>query len=144
MASDDQNKTISRIIDLRESHDWSQKDLADRMNMNKVTMNKIENGNRAISNEELKKFAQLFDVTTDYLLGANRTPKWATQKDVVDLQQMLDDPNYMDQGFAFGGGSLTDSEKEKMRLAITQVFWDRIHDKKIAKKQGDSNAEETN
>lgn len=140
----DQDKLASRLVNLRESSGLSQSEVARRIGIDNSSLSRIESGSRKVSAEELGKFSTLYSVTTDYLLGINHTPKWATQKDVVDLQQMLDDPNYMDQGFAFGGGSLTDSEKEKMRLAITQVFWDRIHDKKIAKKQGDSNAEETN
>lgn len=58
-----------RIINLREKMDWSQAELARRLNLNKSTMNRIENGERKVSSDELAKLANLFDVTTDYLLG---------------------------------------------------------------------------
>jgi transcriptional regulator with XRE-family HTH domain len=127
MATDenDQKKLVKRIINLRESKNWTQKDLADRMDMNKVTMNKIENGNRAVTNDELRKMAVLFDVTTDYLLGINKTPEWATEQQVTDLKEWLDDPD-ANAGLSFGGAELTKEEKEKLKLSVTQIFWDRL------------------
>lgn len=60
---------ISRIIDLRERHNWSQIKLGKKLNLDKSTMNKIENGTRRVSTHELEKIADIFNVSTDYLLG---------------------------------------------------------------------------
>ncbi|ANN49215.1 transcriptional regulator [Levilactobacillus brevis] len=113
---------ISRIIDLRESHNWTQKDLADKMGFNKVTMNKIEHGNRNITNSELAKFADIFEVTTDYLLGKNSTPVWANKKDTNDLEKFLTDN---EGSMTYGGEDLTEEEKEQVRVAMTTIFWKR-------------------
>lgn len=58
-----------RIVNLRESRNWTQKELADKLQFDKVKMNKIEHANRSVTPEELKQIASIFDVTTDYLLG---------------------------------------------------------------------------
>lgn len=111
---------ISRIIDLRESHNWTQKDLADKMGFNKVTMNKIEHGNRNITNSELAKFADIFEVTTDYLLGKNSTPVWANEKDTNDLEKFLTDN---EGSMTYGGEDLTEEERQQVRVAMTTIFW---------------------
>jgi len=113
---------ISRIIDLRESRNWTQKDLADKMGFNKVTMNKIEHGNRNITNSELAKFADIFEVTTDYLLGKNSTPVWANEKDTNDLEKFLTDN---EGSMTYGGEDLTEEQKEQVRVAMTAIFWKR-------------------
>lgn len=63
---------ISKIINLREAKDWSQAELARRLGVEKSVMNKIENGSRKVSIDELKQLANLFQVSTDYLLGFER------------------------------------------------------------------------
>lgn len=66
---------ISRIINLRESKDWSQTELGRRLGVDKSVMNKIESGTRKVSTEELTKLADIFDVSTDYLLGKESNPE---------------------------------------------------------------------
>ncbi|WP_040536953.1 helix-turn-helix domain-containing protein [Schleiferilactobacillus shenzhenensis] len=120
-----------RLIQLRESHDLSQSEVARRIGMDNSSLSRIESGDRKVSAEEVSKFASLYGVTTDYLLGNLNTPEWASPKDVVDLKQYLDDPEAQD-AFNFEGKPLTDTEKEKLQIAITQIFWDRL--KQIKKK----------
>ena len=63
-----------KIIKLREERDWSQAELARRINMNNTALNKVEKGTRKLSSSELSELASVFNVTTDYLLG--RTPNF--------------------------------------------------------------------
>jgi len=120
------NSTIERIINLRESHNWSQKDLAEKMGFNKVTMNKIEHGNRSITNDELLKFANIFEVTTDYLLGNNekehKSPDWATESDRIDLDKLLQSNTPM----GYGKMSMSPEDREKVRNVIEGIYWDRL------------------
>jgi transcriptional regulator with XRE-family HTH domain len=67
-------KLNERIIDLRESKDLTQTELAKRLSIDKSAMNKIESGTRKVSADELSKLASIFDVTTDYLLGKTIRP----------------------------------------------------------------------
>ncbi|MBF7125570.1 helix-turn-helix transcriptional regulator [Pediococcus pentosaceus] len=115
-------KLNERIIDLRESKDLTQTELAKRLSIDKSAMNKIESGTRKVSADELSKLASIFDVTTDYLLGKNNTPKWANNNDTNDLKKFLEDN---DGTFTYGGDDLTEDEKQKLKIAMTQIFWDR-------------------
>ncbi|WP_125572355.1 helix-turn-helix domain-containing protein [Lacticaseibacillus songhuajiangensis] len=133
----------SRLIDLRESKNMSQAELARRMQVDGSIISKIESGARKVSSEELAKLASIYEVTTDYLLGINKTPAWATEKQVTDLKDWLDDPDAMD-GFSFGGTDLTEDEKAKLKMSMTQIFWDRLEldrmpmpDTKYMRKNGD-------
>ncbi|WP_054634842.1 helix-turn-helix domain-containing protein [Thalassobacillus sp. C254] len=91
-----------RIKKLREKREWSQRHLADKVNLNYSVMNRIEAGKRAVSDEEIKKFADSLDTTSDYLLGR-------TEYD-GPYKTAFDDPNAT--VFARHGKPLTDDEKE--------------------------------
>ena len=55
--------------DLRHDRGWEQKDLAQQLNVSKSTISAWEIGRNQPSYELLSQLANLFDVTTDYLLG---------------------------------------------------------------------------
>ncbi|NOL32071.1 helix-turn-helix transcriptional regulator [Bacillus altitudinis] len=57
-----------RIIKLREQKQWNQKELAQKINMNVSVMNRIEKGTRPLTDIEIVKIAEVFGVSTDYLL----------------------------------------------------------------------------
>lgn len=58
-----------RIKELREKRGWSQREFAKRLGISYSVVNRIELGKRPVDDRELAKIADLFDVTTDYLLG---------------------------------------------------------------------------
>lgn len=57
------------IVRLREEVDMTQKELAKRLRINAAVMNRIELGSRPLRDEEIARLAEIFDVSTDYLLG---------------------------------------------------------------------------
>ncbi|GEN89937.1 helix-turn-helix transcriptional regulator [Oceanobacillus sp. FSL W8-0428] len=61
--------TGQRIIQLRLQNNWTQKELAKRVNINVSVMNRIESGDRPIKGSELTAIADVLKVTADYLLG---------------------------------------------------------------------------
>ncbi|WP_125607957.1 helix-turn-helix domain-containing protein [Lapidilactobacillus bayanensis] len=61
--------TGSRIAYLRGRRSMSQQQLAETMSVSQSTVGMWESNKRNINNEDLVKLADLFDVTTDYLLG---------------------------------------------------------------------------
>ena len=67
-------KTGQRIVNLREKKNWSQRELAKRVDLNASVMNRIESGERPIKDFELDKIASVLDTTTDYLLGRTDNP----------------------------------------------------------------------
>lgn len=65
----------SCITDLRKQQRLSQRELADRLqviglDLDKNAIQRIEAGKRFVTDIELKKFAEFFEVSTDYLLTA--------------------------------------------------------------------------
>ncbi|MGN0979027.1 MAG: helix-turn-helix transcriptional regulator [Candidatus Avoscillospira sp.] len=68
-----------RIGELRVAFGWSQVDLAKRLSVTKQTVSNWENGNIQPSVEMLVRLAQIFRVTTDYLLGFEEVPRLDTQ-----------------------------------------------------------------
>jgi transcriptional regulator with XRE-family HTH domain len=65
-----------QIKDLRKERGWSQTDLAAKINGDAGQISRYENGKITPSVEAIVKFAELFDVSVDYLLveGASRRP----------------------------------------------------------------------
>lgn len=116
----------SRIINLRESKNMKQSDLARRLSLDKSSMSKIENGTRKVSSDEILKIANIFEVSTDYLLGNNekdhKSPDWATEADRIDLDKLLQSNTPM----GYGGMSMAPEDKEKVRNVIEGIYWDRL------------------
>ena len=70
-----------RISELRRSFNWTQVQLADKLNVSKQAVSNWENDNIQPSIEMLVKLSRVFNVSTDYLLGLDDTLKI----DVSDL-----------------------------------------------------------
>lgn len=62
------NNLIRNIISFREDRNWSQAELARRLKLSNVLVNKIEKGNRKVSSEELQKLAEAFNVSMETLM----------------------------------------------------------------------------
>lgn len=67
-----------RIQELRLSCGWSQVTLAKKMGVSKQAVSNWENDNIQPSIEMLVRLADVFGVTTDYLLGRERIPRLDT------------------------------------------------------------------
>lgn len=83
------NELSKRIIDLRESKNWTQTQLAEKMSLSKSTMSKIESGYRKITTDELKLLSEIFGVSIDYLLGI-APPASSAQLAPLDIRDLLD------------------------------------------------------
>ena len=58
-----------RIRNLREDNDLTQQQMADKLYINRRTYSSYETGVRGIPTEILCAIADIFDTSTDYLLG---------------------------------------------------------------------------
>ena len=58
-----------RLKELRQEHNLTQKDLAQKLNRSTSTIGMCETNQREPSSELLSDCAKFFEVTTDYLLG---------------------------------------------------------------------------
>lgn len=112
----------NKLAQLITENNMNKTSLAKKLGIDNSALSRILSGERKVTTEELNKIAIIFDVTTDYLLGKNNTPKWANKKDTTDLKKFLEDN---DGTFTYGGDDLTEDEKQKLKIAMTQIFWDR-------------------
>ena len=63
-----------RIKDLREDHDLTQREIADYLNMHRSVYCRYESGEREIPTWAVLKLAELYQTTTDYILGRTEEP----------------------------------------------------------------------
>ncbi|MCH5296886.1 MAG: helix-turn-helix transcriptional regulator [Ruminococcus sp.] len=70
-----------RLKELRTDNDMSQTELADKLNLKASAISKYEKGITQPAIETLKKLAEIFCVTVDYLIGLSdiRNPYGNTQ-----------------------------------------------------------------
>ncbi|MDO7787901.1 helix-turn-helix domain-containing protein [Desulforamulus aquiferis] len=117
-----------RIKHLREEKGLNQIELAKLLNISNTTLSQYENGQRVPSDEIKIKLAEVFDTTTDFLLGrtdnpigtTESIPSWATYKDKRDFRKMLEeDPEVM-----FDGVPLDEEDREKIKRVMEALFWD--------------------
>ena len=66
---------LERIKDLREENFWTQKYVASRLNISQRAYSYYESGERSLPIDVLCSLAELYDVSTDYLLGRTHLRK---------------------------------------------------------------------
>ena len=85
----------ARIKELRKEFGLSQVDLAARMEVTKQTISNWENENIQPSIDMLVGLANVFNVTTDYLLGLDDVPRLSIEglplSFAAHLAQIIDD-----------------------------------------------------
>ncbi len=78
-----------RIKTLRKERNWSQAELAEKIGADGRQISRYENGKITPSVETIVKIAQIFDVSTDYLLKEN-SPKKSFVFENKDLQKLIE------------------------------------------------------
>jgi transcriptional regulator with XRE-family HTH domain len=81
-----------RLKELREKHNLSQEELADKLGIPRSTITHYENNDdRFPRKARLEEIANFFGVTTDYLYGISDKP--TSNNNDKELQVFLNDPN---------------------------------------------------
>lgn len=84
-----------RITELRLGFGWRQVDLAQHLGVAKQTVSNWENENIQPSVEMLVRLSKTFNVTTDYMLGLESTPRLSVEglpvNVVAHISQLIDD-----------------------------------------------------
>lgn len=120
------DKLAERIKYLRENlkdkdSKWTQKYVADQIGVARVTYTAYENGTKTPPPDIILKIANLFDVTTDYLLGHET-------KDINDITEEEIDPElqkFMEEVKVwYKEEPETKEEKLKMMRKMFEVFKD--------------------
>ncbi|MEG7619472.1 helix-turn-helix transcriptional regulator [Enterococcus faecalis] len=101
-----------KIISLREKRGWTQRELANRVNINVSVMNRIESNERPVKDSELLNLANVLEVSTDYLLGRIDTPALTPREnDEAEFQAFTNDPE-LQRWYK----SLPNSKEEDLRM----------------------------
>ncbi|MBD2629171.1 helix-turn-helix domain-containing protein [Trichormus variabilis] len=85
------SETLSgRIANLREKAGWSQRKLAELLGVSHVSIQNWEKGSSIPNSLELVKMADLFNVSTDFLLGRDKSMTYHGCKAYIptELDQM--------------------------------------------------------
>jgi len=126
-----------KLKELREEKKLTQADLAKLLNISPSTIGMWEQNRRSPDNEALKKLADIFEVSIDYLLGRNnfRTSNTEseiklTEKDKKDIQKdlknIMDDYREQKDGSKYYNGvELQDEDFDYLELAM-QVALEKI------------------
>ncbi|WP_277630360.1 helix-turn-helix domain-containing protein [Atopococcus tabaci] len=114
-----------RLANLRERKGLSQSALADLLGRSQSSVAMWETNKRRVPEEVLNQLADLYGVSLDYIMGRD-VPKWASEEDVVDLEEMLNSNVNM----SFGGENLTEEEKQRVRDVLTGIFWEKLEKQK--------------
>lgn len=117
---------IGQIIkDLRRSKKLSQTEFAKIVGVSQTTVTAWETGKAEPSSSAITRIADYFDVSTDYLLGRPEKKLSSEDQETKDLKKFLE--NNLDNGMTFGDGKVTQEDREKLEIALTQIFY-RYHD----------------
>jgi len=114
-----------KIISLREKKGWTQRELANRVNINVSVMNRIESNDRPVKDSELIALANVLDCSTDYLLGRTDSAESTTkpQDDEEEFQSFINDPELQ-----VWYKELPKSDEEELRKLRT--IWEMIKNEK--------------
>lgn len=123
-----------RLKELRTKRKITQQQLGDAIHVSKVSVSGYENNNRTPDTETLQLIADYFNVTTDYLLGRNHTPEWASKDEVMELDKLLDS----NIGMTYGPEEMTAEDREQINDLIASYFWIKKQ-KEDRKKKGKEN-----
>lgn len=123
-----------KIKELRTSKKMTQQEIANYLGITRPAYTAYESGNRQPDFETLEKLANLFNVTTDYLLGRNHTPEWANKDEVMELDKLLES----NIGMTYGPEEMTAEDREQINDLIASYFWVKKQ-KEDRKKKGKEN-----
>ena len=108
-----------RLKELRQNTtNFTQAAMARELGMSRQTYGNYEAGRRQMDPETLKKVAQYFGVSVDYLLGGN-DPVVKDKKIPKDLKKILED-----EEVTLNGRMMSDEDKEKMMRIIEAAFYE--------------------
>lgn len=83
----------SKITELRKAQNWSQADLADKIQVSRVIVGKYERNEAAPSIDIAKKIADAFGISLDYLVGEGQNAQYnkKTLQIIEDIEALEPD-----------------------------------------------------
>ena len=111
-----------RLKELRKQNKLTQQQLAEMLGVTQAALSGWENEKFGIDNGSLLKFAKIFDVSIDYLLGRDeeQLPE-LNNKDQKEIQKILDETKEQllsQDGLMFDGVPATEEDVQKIIMAM--------------------------
>ncbi|PFZ12171.1 transcriptional regulator [Bacillus pseudomycoides] len=118
-----------KIAELRKKQKLSQYDLAERLGFSRGKLANYEQGQREPDYDTLKKIADFFEVSTDYLLGrtekkevlSNIAPTLSKKEEhdiAKDLEKTLEQLKNSEEALMFDGEPIDEHTKEMIRISL--------------------------
>jgi len=103
----------TKIIELRKTKNWSQADLADKIEVSRVIVGKYERNDALPSVEIAKKMADAFGVSLDFLFGEGQNAHYnkKTLQIIEDIEAL--EPNTKDKLYFLVNAIIRDSKTQK-------------------------------
>ncbi|MFF2091697.1 helix-turn-helix domain-containing protein [Paenibacillus sp. NPDC058174] len=113
----------NRIAQLRDEKRWTQEQTAAKLGISRAALSHYEKNRREPDSETLAKFADLYQVSIDYLVGRTLNPQSALSDDVrdfVDHLELSDEEILQKYNLSIDGRKLT-AEETKRFIAFVRA-----------------------
>jgi transcriptional regulator with XRE-family HTH domain len=111
-------KFSERLAELRKKHKMTQQELANKLGVSRGAIGMYEIGQREPDAETLKKIADFFNTTTDYLLGRTddpNPPEKTIDDEIMSIMREMG-PDVAIMFYDLKG--MTDDEKENLKIFL--------------------------
>lgn len=119
----------NRLKELRLERGLTQQKVAESLNVSQPNYRRWETGERSPSSETLKKLADYFNVSTDFLLGRDTTEKIGLDRFIDEIERRYDDVitlSFMDSDFLGFCVVIEEIALNSLRVALGTKMNDEI------------------
>ena len=105
-----------RLKELREAKHFTQSKIAQDLGISRQAYSNYENGKREPDLATLKKIAEYFNISVDYLVGGNKQ-QITKEKIPKDLKMLLED-----EELTLNGRIISEEDKQKIFKILEIIF----------------------
>ncbi|AJH62592.1 TPA: helix-turn-helix transcriptional regulator [Bacillus cereus] len=106
----------------REKRNWSQKYVAEKIGITNTVLSNYERDYRDPDTTTLGKLADLYEISTDELLGRSKTLSSLSKKEerdiARDLEKTLEELDNSQEALMFDGEPIDEHTKEMIRISL--------------------------
>jgi transcriptional regulator with XRE-family HTH domain len=128
-----------RLKSLRKERKLSQQELSDRIGINRATYARYETNDNQPDFDTLRKLAEFFEVTVDYLLTGRTDPNQESVQDPIpqEEREFLEWVKNNLEGTFFYDFSRAPEEQKRDMMKSLRIIWELEKHRKPGQKQGE-------
>ncbi|MDT3497731.1 helix-turn-helix transcriptional regulator [Bacillus toyonensis] len=108
-----------RLKKERERRNWSQKFVAEKIGITNTVLSNYERDYRDPDTTTLGKLADLYEISTDELLGRSNKLSKNEERDIArDLEKTLEELESSEEALMFDGEPIDEHTKEMIRISL--------------------------